>query len=484
MKRTLTLCIVVFLVIVSPRSPFVSAQTPQTYGLGEPVPLNGLFITANELLDVTPTKYHKPSTGMRFVAVDFTVENKRDESVEVYAASETWLKDADARIYDRDYSATQAAEEQTGMAALDLELVPGEKARGIVGFQVPTSAEDFTFLYDDSIRRPGKVLISLESPTEKPSLPKPIPTSKPKPSPTTETQSQPDMTFVADVTIPDDTVMQPGEVFTKTWKLKNTGDVDWVGYSLQFVGDGEMNAEPDNVAPVRTNGVTDVSVTFTAPETDGTYTSWWALVNENETRVGSQFYVRIIVATDEVSDLSEPSDVPVYSMNEHFLVGNVEFYGVEVFRNKMVYEWDDTPIIAHGVFALTRIKVTNHTGRTIRLFTDFVFGYQDVAGNTYGYEYMEFFDTYDWWSEWDLRVMWAAQRHFGNQNADIIDTIQPDAPDHPVVLAYEVPDDIDVLYFVIIDRRTGETAKIHLQPLVSKQEQLYEGEFIDAPARE
>ena len=82
------------------------------------------------------------------------------------------------------------------------------------------------------------------------------------------------------------------------------------------------------------------------------------------------------------------------------------------------------------------------------------------------------------------QLLIISQRHFGNQNADIIDKIQPNAPDHPVVLAYEVPDDIDVLYFVIIDRDTGEMAKIHLQPLVSKQEQRYEGEFINAPARE
>ena len=29
--------------------------------------------------------------------------------------------------------------------------------------------------------------------------------------------------FVTDITIPDETVIEPGEDFTKTWRLKNTG---------------------------------------------------------------------------------------------------------------------------------------------------------------------------------------------------------------------------------------------------------------------
>ena len=109
----------------------------------------------------------------------------------------------------------------------------------------------------------------------------------------------PDMHFLADVTIPDDTVIGAGDVFTKTWKLENTGGVDWVDYSLQFVSGDEMSGVPDNVAPIETQGVADVNVVFTAPEQNGTYESWWALVDKNGTRVGRQFYVRIIVGTKE-----------------------------------------------------------------------------------------------------------------------------------------------------------------------------------------
>ncbi|AXB44705.1 NBR1-Ig-like domain-containing protein [Amycolatopsis albispora] len=33
--------------------------------------------------------------------------------------------------------------------------------------------------------------------------------------------------FVADVTIPDDTVVKPGEQFVKVWEIQNTGTVEW-----------------------------------------------------------------------------------------------------------------------------------------------------------------------------------------------------------------------------------------------------------------
>src|SRR6185369_18036202 len=42
--------------------------------------------------------------------------------------------------------------------------------------------------------------------------------------------------LVAEVTIPSGTVFQPGDHFTKTWKVENNGTCDWVyQYSLAFI---------------------------------------------------------------------------------------------------------------------------------------------------------------------------------------------------------------------------------------------------------
>ena len=44
------------------------------------------------------------------------------------------------------------------------------------------------------------------------------------------------MSFVADVTIPDYTRLKPGQSFTKVWRVKNSGETTWgEGYQLVFV---------------------------------------------------------------------------------------------------------------------------------------------------------------------------------------------------------------------------------------------------------
>ena len=46
------------------------------------------------------------------------------------------------------------------------------------------------------------------------------------------------MQFIADVTIPDGTVIAPNEHFIKTWRIRNSGTCAWNGYHVVFA-DGE-----------------------------------------------------------------------------------------------------------------------------------------------------------------------------------------------------------------------------------------------------
>ncbi len=87
--------------------------------------------------------------------------------------------------------------------------------------------------------------------------------------------------FVTDVTIPDGTVFEPGENFTKTWRLKNTGSCAWTsGYDIVFSGGDGMSA-PGSVqitaGTVNPGQNVDVSVTLTAPAAEGTYRGNWQL---------------------------------------------------------------------------------------------------------------------------------------------------------------------------------------------------------------
>ncbi len=90
-------------------------------------------------------------------------------------------------------------------------------------------------------------------------------------------------TYVADVTIPDGTVMTAGTKFTKTWTVKNSGTTTWTKeYQLIYL-DGIMGTNnlqavklTQDVAPGAT---IDISVDFTAPQTNGPYVSYWKMYN-------------------------------------------------------------------------------------------------------------------------------------------------------------------------------------------------------------
>jgi hypothetical protein len=49
-------------------------------------------------------------------------------------------------------------------------------------------------------------------------------------------------TFQADVTIPDDTRVEIGQSFVKTWRIRSTGTCDWgPGYRLAFADGDQLN---------------------------------------------------------------------------------------------------------------------------------------------------------------------------------------------------------------------------------------------------
>ncbi len=112
--------------------------------------------------------------------------------------------------------------------------------------------------------------------------------------------------YVSDVTIPDGTDMAPGDDFTKTWRLKNTGSCTWTsGYSLIFDhgdsmgGPASKQLTAGTVAPGQN---VDVSVDLTAPNTPGTYKGYWKLRNPSGVvfGIGSSGDVAFFVEIDVV----------------------------------------------------------------------------------------------------------------------------------------------------------------------------------------
>lgn len=108
--------------------------------------------------------------------------------------------------------------------------------------------------------------------------------------------------FVSDVSVPDGTRMSPGQSFTKTWRLRNSGSCAWAtGYMVVFVQGDAMGA-PAAVplsGPVAPGATVDIAVDMRAPTLEGSYTGYWKLRNAAGEQFGTgadqAFFVQIEV---------------------------------------------------------------------------------------------------------------------------------------------------------------------------------------------
>ncbi|MBW7884666.1 MAG: SUMF1/EgtB/PvdO family nonheme iron enzyme [Caldilineaceae bacterium] len=106
-------------------------------------------------------------------------------------------------------------------------------------------------------------------------------------------------TFVADVTVPDDSIFLPGEAFEKTWRVRNTGSCTWsTSYVVRFESGSRLGAASSYrlTRSVPPNSTYDITVPMTAPSTAGTYTSSWRLRPASGASFGARLYTRIIVS--------------------------------------------------------------------------------------------------------------------------------------------------------------------------------------------
>jgi hypothetical protein len=121
--------------------------------------------------------------------------------------------------------------------------------------------------------------------------------------------------FVSDVTIPDGTVLNPGQAFVKIWRLQNTGNCGWDSlYSLTFTGGEQMSgASPQAVTITPPNGTVDVAVSMIAPGAPGSHTGQWQMKAPNGAFFGSTVTVIVVVpspATAVPAPTSIPTGVP------------------------------------------------------------------------------------------------------------------------------------------------------------------------------
>jgi hypothetical protein len=186
-----------------------------------------------------------------------------------FHVSQLWTptSEGQARVTVVAYDVSQAS----GQATITLRVVAS-------GGAAPTPAADATAV-------PGATEVAAE------------PTQTPPPPVTTEAGCTLDSKYVADLTIPDGTVMSPGQSFVKTWRVRNSGTCDWeAGYELARVSGKRMRGPASVSLPaVAAGDETDVSVNLVAPSTYGTHKGTWRVRAAGGTPFGTDLTVVISV---------------------------------------------------------------------------------------------------------------------------------------------------------------------------------------------
>lgn len=171
---------------------------------------------------------------------------------------------------------------------------------------------------------------------------------------------QPNAVWVADLTIPDDTVIGLGTTFEKSWRVRNTGNMAWgEGFTLVHT-DGEAMTDTTEIPlpPANIGATADITITFTAPTTAGMAFSDWRFRDANGNIFGEIVYVRINAKqvgeagfndSTGLRDVTVPDDTPMQR--------GTSFVKRWLVRNSGTTTWDEN-------FTLRFINGTAMTGTT------------------------------------------------------------------------------------------------------------------------
>jgi hypothetical protein len=107
-----------------------------------------------------------------------------------------------------------------------------------------------------------------------------------------------DLSFLSDVTVPDNSFITYGASIDKQWLVENSGTCNWdSSYRLRHLGGAELGAPEElMLVPARAGTQATIQILFTAPFTDGVYESAWQAFDPAGNPFGDPIYIRVTVA--------------------------------------------------------------------------------------------------------------------------------------------------------------------------------------------
>lgn len=105
--------------------------------------------------------------------------------------------------------------------------------------------------------------------------------------------------YIADISIPDGTQLNPGTVFEKEWQVKNSGTCNWNNsYTLRLVSGDPIGADTTQaIVPARNGTETILRIEFTAPAEPGRYMGTWRAYGPDGEAFGQWLTIEIGVTS-------------------------------------------------------------------------------------------------------------------------------------------------------------------------------------------
>ncbi len=201
-------------------------------------------------------------------------------------------------------SSPGAQGQQTFTLVQTWKATQGTHAISVRAFNVSSTPSDPAAINITVNAAPAPTAVPTLPPTAVP--PTTVPTTPPTAVPTAAGCTN-NAAFVADVTVPDGTLLALNQTFNKIWRVRNSGTCTWeAGYQLVFASGEAMTGTTAIAVPLTAPGATaDLLVAMTAPNTTGMHSGVWRLKAANGTVFGTSVTVKI-----NVIDPNQPQQPP------------------------------------------------------------------------------------------------------------------------------------------------------------------------------
>jgi len=125
--------------------------TRRQYAVGETAEVNGWHITVHSFSILPTDRWHQPTEGCVFCAVELTLENHSRQIRFFMPEKQMLLVHGDRRAHSLDHSAGVLTARVLNWTVPDGEMSIGESAHGAAAYEIPSSATGLRWVFRSSL---------------------------------------------------------------------------------------------------------------------------------------------------------------------------------------------------------------------------------------------------------------------------------------------------------------------------------------------